>query len=183
MASNKKPRKPYRGTQNRSAERLKMIRKYGTPADSSILLSVTPDAAGHPVARDIERGQIARAGDDLEALVLLAAEGAHLPRVMDDCIQIIALAMFAAEGYELPAETQALYLAAVDALTEMGKAGCLWRVSHRDLIADAVATAAPMIAALPPAERNRAAFELRGLDALATMTVARDAAKDAACPA
>lgn len=177
MASNKKPRKAYRGTQNRSAERLQMIRKYGTPADSSILISVTPDAAGHPVARDIERGQIARAGDDLEALVLLAAEGAHLPQVMDDCIQIIALAMFASEGYELPEETQALYLAAVDALTLMGNGGCYWRTQYSALIAEAVATAAPMLAALPPAERNRAAFELRGLDTLATLTVARDAAE------
>lgn len=178
MGATKKPRKTYRGAQNRSAERLRQISKYGTPADSSILLSVTPDAAGHPVARAIERGQIARAGDDLETLALMAEDGAHLPRLMDDCIQIIALAMFASDGYELPAETQELYLDAVDALTAMGNAGCRWSVKHRDLIAEAVATAAPMLAALPPAERNRAAFELRRLDTLATMTVARDVEVD-----
>lgn len=177
MSANKRPRKKYRGAQNAAAARMHMIRKYGTPSDSSILLSVTPDAAGHPVARDIERGQIARAGDDLETMALMAADGAHLPRLMDDCIQMIALAMFAAEGYELPTETQALFLAAVDALTEMGKGGCLWRAEHRALIAEAVATAAPMFAALPPAERNRAAFELRGLDTLATVGAAREAAE------
>lgn len=177
MGATKKPRKPYSGRQNRAAERLRQIRQYGTPADSSILLSVTPDAAGHPVARDIERGQIVRAGDDLEALVLLAAEGAHLPQVMDDCIQMLALAMFASRDYDLPEETQVQFLAAVDALTLMGNGGCYWRTQYSALIAEAVATAAPMLAALPPAERNRAAFELRGIDALATMGAAREAAE------
>lgn len=167
MSRSKPPRRKYRGAQNLAAERMAMIRRFGASADSSLLLSVTPDAAGHPVARAVERTLIHASGDSLELIVLAAEDGAHNPQMLDECIQFVALAMFASEGYELPEETQALFLAAIDALTIMGKSGCIWREQYRALVAEAVATAAPMFAALPPEDRNRAAFTLRRLDKLA----------------
>lgn len=141
--------------------------------DQSILLSVTPDAAAHPVARAVEREQIGSFGADLEALALMAADGAPMLHLVDDCVQMVSLAMLASMGYDLPEEVQALFIAAMDALTAMGNAGGTWRAKDGPMIADAASTAAAMFAALPPDDRNRAAFELRQLDRAASINVAR----------
>ena len=164
MSRSKPPRRKYRGAQNSAAERMAMIRRFGTPAESSLLLSVTPDVADNPVARDIERGQIIKSGEDLELMLLAAQDGAHLPELLYDCVQFLALAALAAEGYETEEFVPALLSGAMDALTEMGQAGQIWRAEHRALVAEAVSVAAPVFAALPPADRNRAAWQLRQMD-------------------
>lgn len=174
MSTNKKPRRKYRGSQNKSASAMP------SSGGLRIINMVPKTVATNPVAQAVERIKLARASETLEASVLLAQDGDHRPVLIDDCINIIGLAILAASGWGLDDDVGLGLLDAINRLTDMGQAGCIWAARHRQVIADAVAHAAPIISAMPQEDKQRAAKELRELDILATIAAARERAEAAA---
>lgn len=125
----------------------------------------------HPVAQAIERAQVTASAEHLQTLALMTADGVRAPLLIDDCIKMIALGVSASGGYDLGDDADQLLRDCAVALTEMGNDSQRWRVRHARLVADAVEIAAPVLPAMSPADRQRAAAHVLALEALAEARV------------
>lgn len=144
-----------------------MMRRGIVPSTVSlqILNPVVSMVANNPIARAVERHQIQRGADELETMALAAADGAHNPVLIADCVDMLVLASLAVErGWTLETTAKLALSAAVDALISMARNDQTWDASQAEKVAYGLAIAGPVMAALPPQDISAGAMQMRKIE-------------------